>query len=187
MNVSSGKRWGGIVACLLLGACAVNGSGPDQAIESSWPVGWIDADGDCQDSETEVLIREVDGLLRWGDPEACTIASGSWRSWASDRHVTFNSLLVVPLVMPGNAEASGATGWSQDRKRTFLNDLDNLITLDVTSAEQRADAGPEKWRPHEKYWCEYAARWQLVKARYSLEMMVEEQKALEEMLAGCTD
>jgi len=187
MSVSSGKRLGGIVLCLLLGACAVNGGGPDQAIESSWPVGWIDADGDCQDSETEVLIREVDGLLRWGDPQACSIASGSWRSWANDRHVTFNSLLVVPLVMPGNAEASGAKGWPQDNKRAFLNDLENLITLDVTSAGQRADAGPDQWRPHEKYWCEYATRWQSVKERYGLDMTTAERKAVEEMLARCTD
>lgn len=187
MSVYSGRVLGGVVACLLLSACALNNGGPDNAAGSSWPIGWIDADGDCQNSETEVLIRDVDGLLRWGDPEACSIASGSWRSWASNRHVTFNALLVVPLVTPRNAEASGASGWSQEKKRAFTNDLDNLILLDITSAATRADAGPQSWRPHERYQCVYATRWQLVKERYGLSMSKEEASAISELMERCGD
>lgn len=170
-------------ALLTLAACATTGGdGADTVANTEWPVGWIDADGDCQDSETEVLIAEVDGLLQWADPEACTIASGVWRSWASDKQVPSGSVLVVPLVMPANAEASGARDWTLAQKTAFLNDLDNLIILDVASAYVRGNYGPDRWTPHVRYWCDYARRWQQVKARHGLALSEEEQGATDAMI-----
>lgn len=151
----------------------------------SWPIGWIDQDSDCQDTEVEVLVRDAAGLLQWGDPEACTIASGTWRTLAFDLALPMDSILVIPLVMPGNAEASGAKKWDKTRKREFLNDMDNLIILDVRAAQVRADLGPEAWQPHEKYRCLYATRWQQVKQHYKLKSNKAERAALETMLATC--
>lgn len=177
--------WKIVVAGFLpvaLVACAATADEAPHGAVSAWPSGWIDADGDCQDTETEVLIDEVDGLLQWGDPEACTIASGAWRSWASDRQVPPGSILVVPLVMPANAEASGARDWTMEQKTAFLNDRDNLIILDLASAYVRGNYGPDRWTPHQSYWCEYARRWQQVKARHGLVMSEEEKGATDAMI-----
>lgn len=178
------KGFRGGITGLLLAFCLA--TGPARAVDpGSWPLGWIDADGDCQDTEVEVLVRDAAGLLQWGDPEACTIAAGTWRSLAFDLALPIENILVIPLVMPGNAELAGAKSWDRARKRAFLNDLDNLIILDVSAAQKRADKGPADWQPHEKYRCLYATRWQQVKQRYALTTDEREQQALDKMLASC--
>ena len=175
------------LALLVAGGQVLAGTSVTPTVERNWPTGWLDADGDCQDTETEVLLQQPHGLIQWGDPEACTIASGNWKSWAYDREVPLGSVLVVPLIMPANADASGAGSWSQEKKKAFLNDFDNLIVLDVVSAPQRGNAGPQSWRPAPAYWCDYATRWQKVKQRYGLSMSKEEKAALLEMKQkGCT-
>ncbi len=157
-----------------------------QAVErGSWPLGWTDADGDCQDTEVEVLVRDAAGLLQWGDPEACTIATGTWRSLAIDLALPLDNILVIPLVMPDVAERDGAKKWDTERKRAFINDPDNLIILDVGAAQKRGDKGPADWQPHRKFHCLYATRWQQVKQRYQLTTDEREDAALAGMLETC--
>ena len=155
------------------------------ALAKGWPIGWLDADHDCQNTEVEVLLRDTVGLLQWGDPDACTIVSGQWVSLATGKVLPRESVLVIPLVMPGNAEDSGAAHWSKKRKRAFLNDMDNLIILDRFSARERADKGPEAWQPVADLQCQYANRWQQVKKHYKLKISEEEQHALTRMLGTC--
>lgn len=162
---------------LLLSGCAAR----DPGDRHRWPLHWLDADGDCQDTETEVLIEQADGLITWADPEACTIADGIWRTWAHNAPVTMRQLIVVPLVTPGNATLSGATGWGRQQKLHFLNDRDNLIVLDFDSMKVRGDYGPDRWVPHGRFWCEYASRWERVKQRYGLTIGAEEQGAIKYM------
>lgn len=163
-------------------ACANNGLAvSDQS--KAWPLAWQDKDGDCQDTETEVLIAQTSGLIQWASPDACAIASGQWRSWGSDHAVPLSSILVVMVVVPKNAQASGAQDWSMDEKLALMNDEENLIVLDTASAAVRANYGPDRWVPHKKYWCEYATRWRNVKQRYGLALSEEEDGATAHMMA----
>lgn len=166
----------------LLTACA-SMMQPGDTRPEPWPLVWLDVDGDCQDTETEVLISEAVGLLQWGDPDACSIAFGQWKSWSLDQALPMTAILVVALVLPEKAYQSGAEDWSREKKVEFLNDPENLIILDLASARVRANYGPDRWVPHRNYWCKYASRWQSVKKRYGLTMTEEELGATEHMKA----
>ena len=132
-----------------------------------------------------VLIKNAANLITWADPEACEIAAGAWQSWGRDAVLPLHLIWVVPLVTPGHAEQHGAENWSREQKIAFLNDQDNLIILDPVSTAERADYSPEFWTPLERFWCEYATRWQRVKQRYQLTIGEAEGKALAHMLEQC--
>lgn len=154
---------------------------------AGWSVAWTDADGDCQNTRTEVLIRDTTGLIQWADPRACEVADGRWPSWGLDVELDMATVRVVALVPPANAEQHGASEWTTEKKRHFMNDMENLITLDPVSARSRAGHGPERWIPLKRYWCEYARRWETVKQRYGLGMHEEERAALAHMKTTCPD
>lgn len=174
-----------IVSVLFVGAvvaCAQNGvESADQG--DRWPLVWLDTDGDCQNTETETLIAHTSGLIQWASPDACEIASGQWKSWASNQSVPISSVLVVMVVVPKNAQESGAQDWSMEDKLAFMNDPENLIILDTASAKVRGSYGPDRWVPHQAYWCEYATRWRSVKERYGLSLSEEENGATTHMIA----
>lgn len=179
------------VAALLLSACGDNAESPaeapadSQSLDNDWPLIWRYAEGSCQNTETRVLIENAANLITWADPEACEIASGAWQSWGRDAVLPLHLTWVVPLVTPGHAVAHGADDWSRERQIDFINDHDNLIILDPVSAKERGDLSPVAWTPLPRFWCEYASRWQRVKARYELRIEEEESKALARMLESC--
>lgn len=154
---------------------------PDEA----WPLVWLMEEGSCQNTETRVLVENAVNLITWADPEACELANGAWQSWGRDVQLPLNLTWVVPLVTPAHAEQHGAKGWTREQKIAFINDRDNLIILDTVSAKERADLSPVSWVPLERFWCEYASRWQRVKQRYGLSIEEEEGKALARMLQEC--
>jgi len=174
-----------MVSVLFVGVvvgCANKGAeSSDQ--DNRWPLAWQDTDGDCRDTETEVLIAQTSGLIKWASPDACDLASGQWKSWASNQSVPLSSVLVVMVVVPDNAQSSGAQGWSMKDKLAFMNDKENLIILDTASAKVRGNYGPDRWVPHKAYWCEYATRWRSVKERYGLALSEEEDGATAHMIA----
>lgn len=151
----------------------------------SWPLVWLVEEGSCQNTETRILVENAVNLIKWADPEACELADGAWQSWGRDAQLPLNLTWVVPLVTPAHALQHGATGWTEEQKIAFINDRDNLIILDTVSAKERADLSPVSWVPLERYWCEYATRWQRVKERYGLTVEEEEGKALARMLQEC--
>ena len=172
---------------MLLGGCD-DKPAPEAATagpKQEWPMVWLYEEGSCQNTETRVLIKNAANLITWADPEACEIAAGAWQSWGRDAVLPLHLIWVVPLVTPGHAEQHGAENWSREQKIAFLNDQDNLIILDPVSTAERADYSPEFWTPLERFWCEYATRWQRVKQRYQLTIGEAEGKALAHMLEQC--
>lgn len=155
------------------------------AADSEWPLVWRYVEGSCQNTETRVLVEHAANLITWADPEACELAAGAWQSWGRDAVLPLHMIWVVPLVTPGHAQAHGAAGWSQQQQIDFINDRDNLIILDRVSAGERGDLSPVGWTPLPRFWCDYATRWQRVKARYALRTGEEEGKALARMLESC--
>ena len=185
-----------IVLGALLGMLAGCGDTPaplaEQAVaklqpDESWPLVWLVEEGSCQNTETRVLVENVVNLITWADPQACELANGAWQSWGRDVQLPLNLTWVVPLITPVHAEQHGAKGWSREQKIAVVNDRDNLIILDTVSARERADLSPVLWVPLERFWCEYATRWQRVKERYALGMDEQERQALARMLESCPD
>jgi|GEM_PF-605384 len=158
---------------------------PTEPPAQTWPLEWLVEEGSCQNTETKILLANAINLITWADPEGCELAAGTWQGWGSDMQLPLNLTLVVPLVTPLHALEHGADDWSEEEKIAFINDHDNLIILDPVSAQERANLGPALWVPLQRYWCQYASRWQQVKQRYQLTSDSDELGALQYMLEQC--
>lgn len=153
---------------------------------------WIDADGDCQNTRAEVLIRDDDdGAVEFAETNPCRVVRGSWLDPYTG--ITFNdaSELDVDHVVPlKNAHESGAWAWTRERRREYANYLvDENHLLAVKAGENRSKGanGPETYKPPLiSYHCEYARIWIKIKTDWELEVGEDEGVALEEMLATCS-
>jgi hypothetical protein len=154
-----------------------------------WPH-WIDADGDCQNTRAEVLIRESVIDVSFTNPSACTVSSGSWLDpWTGLRFSQASDVDIDHTVALSNAHRSGGWSWTTNQKRAFANDLNNLEALrpmDDGTNSSKSDKGPEEWRPPDtRSWCRYATDWATIKVRWALTVVVAEYTAIESMLTTC--
>lgn len=158
---------------------------------------WADTDGNGCNQRDDVLLRDA-------EPDSVTVAvqgacehdvlAGTWVDPYTGRTLVFNDLKdrrqaqaiqidhVVPL---GEAWRSGASSWSDRRRRSFANDLSVLLASDGPTNAAKSDDDPAAWRPRQAYQCEYAVRWVAVKSAWSLTVDRSEAGALREMLAAC--
>lgn len=146
---------------------------------------WAHHKGRC-DAREVVLARDGRGVRR---NAACHPVRGRWYSpydgkWLkSERQVDVDH--VVPLAY---AWRSGASRWSQARRRAFANDLTRpeLIAVSHSANIAKSGQGPQSWRPQRRaYWCRYATSWITVKHHYRLFMTRREKVALLNMLRTC--
>ncbi|MCG5217044.1 HNH endonuclease family protein [Streptosporangium sp. KLBMP 9127] len=146
---------------------------------------WAHHKGRC-DAREVVLARDGRGVRR---NAACHPVKGRWYSpydgkWLkSERHVDVDHL--VPLAY---AWRSGASKWSQARRRAFANDLTRpeLITVSHSANIAKGGQGPQSWRPPRRsHWCRYATSWITVKRHYRLLVTRREKAALHNMLRTC--
>ena len=80
---------------------------------------------------------------------------------------------------------SGADDWTDERRRTFANDLAELLTVAGETNASKADQDPAAWRPKRSLQCEYAIRWVDIKFRWRLVIDTSEKRALDDMLGFC--
>ena len=146
--------------------------------------GWIDANGDCQNTRAEVLIEEslVEPVL-----DGCRVVTGRWIGpWSG---LTFEDAAEVDVdhhVPLAHAHRAGGSAWDPELKRQFSNDLENLNAISSSLNRSKGSRGPDEWLPHdETSHCEYAMQWKAVKTKYRLSIAASEQQVLDEMLASC--
>ena len=93
---------------------------------------------------------------------------------------------MVPL---REAHISGADRWTADRRRAYFNDLDfepSLIAVAGWVNGSKGARDPAGWLPpNSSYHCAYVEAWVAVKARWDLEMDLDEMDAVEGVLASC--
>lgn len=155
----------------------------------AWPH-WIDADHDCQDTRTEVLIAENYGPIGFEDDRTCEVAEGRWQCPYTGELIREVHLLDVDHLVPlANAHRSGAATWTKEQRRRYANDLEHaeqLVAVGYAANRSKGDKGPEAWLPtSEDYRCTYVRDWVTVKQRWQLGMNVAEAKAVREALAAC--
>ncbi|WP_370288996.1 HNH endonuclease family protein [Nocardioides sp.] len=164
---------------------------------SAFGSSWADVDGNGCNQRDDVLLRDaVPASARTAQQGRCDhdVLAGSWVDPYTGRRLTFTDLKapdqaqaiqidhVVPL---SEAWASGADRWSEEQRRTFANDLDNLLAVDGPTNASKSDGDPAAWRPRKGYQCAYATRWITVKSRYDLGADASEVAALRQMLDYC--
>ena len=150
----------------------------------------VDADGDCQDTGQEALVRESLSEVTFETDKRCRVETGWWHgAFTRTRVNNASELDVVHRVPLRNAHRSGGWAWPTDKKKEYANYLDaNLHLVAVTTSVNRSRGakGPEEWRPPDQvFWCEYALYWAAVKTKWELTMSGEEANAVKEMLDTC--
>lgn len=142
---------------------------------------WIDADRDSCDTRAEVLIVEAVRAPAVG--AGCSLTGGRWQSAYDGLETTDPGAFDVDHLVPlKEAWVSGASGWTDDRRRAYANDLDvpyALIAVSAASNRSKADQDPAEWLPPlEAYHCTYVADWIVTKLRWGLAIDLREYTAL---------
>ena len=158
---------------------------------------WADTDGNGCNQRDDVLLRDaVPDSVTVAEQGACDhdVLAGTWVDRYTGRTLELDDLKdqrqaqaiqidhVVPLA---EAWRSGASSWSERRRRSFANDLAVLLASDGPTNAAKGDGDPAAWRPRKAFQCEYAVRWVTVKTDWRLTVDDSEASALREMLATC--
>lgn len=156
---------------------------------SAWPH-WIDADGDCQDTRTEVLVAESEIDVTFTDGRGCEVAAGRWRCPYTDRTVTDPRELDVDHLVPlAHAHDAGAASWDRARRQAFANDLgdpDHLVAVLARANRSKGARDAAAWLPEEPgFRCEYVAAWRRIKQRWQLAESADERAAIDAALRTC--
>ena len=80
----------------------------------------------------------------------------------------------------------GARQWDDQRRRDFANDPRDLLAVGAQANFDKAFRDATAWLPpNAAFRCEFVARQIDVKAAYGLWVSRNEQRAMEDVLAGC--
>ncbi|MBB4939449.1 hypothetical protein FHR32_003754 [Streptosporangium album] len=146
---------------------------------------WAHHRGRC-DAREVVLARDGRRVRR---NAACHPVKGVWYSPYDGKWLRSEKQVDVDHVVPlAHAWRSGASKWSQARRRAFANDLTRpeLIVVSHSVNIAKGAQGPQSWRPPRRsYWCRYATSWITVKYHYRLSATGREKVALLNMLRTC--
>ncbi len=158
---------------------------PSKFDRSEWKH-WIDADGDCQDTRTEVLIRDNTGRLRYArnaDGDPCQVTAGTWICPHTGEEFRSPEQLDVDHVVPlEHAWQHGGFRWSAARREAFANDLANLEAVSARSNRSKGRLGILEWVPcMADYHPEYFRKWFAVKRKYRLHITARERKLAERL------
>ena len=162
----------------------------EKVLESGAPVaydrelygGWIDADGDCQNTRHEVLIAEstvpvtLDGM-------GCRVIAGRWEDPYTGRVFTDPLRLDIDHFIPlAEVHRSGGYAWTPGERRRYTNDLSNpytLIAVWKSANRSKGDGDPAHWLPpNQEYRCEYMKIWIDLKRHWNLSADPVEKKFL---------
>ena len=152
--------------------------------------GWIDADGDCQNTRAEVLISESSAPVTFTTSSNCTVAKGRWVDPWSGAVVTSATEVQIDHDVPlAEAWRSGAWAWTTEQRIAYANDLTDawhLNALTNSENESKSDRDPAHWKPPlQSTWCLYARAWTTIKARYGLTADQAQWDALLTMARTC--
>ena len=137
--------------------------------------GWIDADGDCQNTRAEILIRDSKGPIGL---EGCRVVSGLWELPYSGGSTTQASVIDIDHIIPLNwAHHHGGANWNRAQKVRFANDPENLLATSASANRSKGALGPGSWMPDLNQ-CDYLDRWRKLLEKYQLQPGLSDQAAL---------
>ncbi|WP_328349174.1 HNH endonuclease family protein [Streptomyces sp. NBC_00445] len=151
---------------------------------------WADADDDACDTRSEVLIDEAVKAVRQG--EDCELTGGKWLSYYDEVTLTEASGLDIDHMVPlEEAWASGATGWTDERREAYANDLGaerSLVAVTARTNRSKGGKDPARWLPPAtSAHCTYAVDWTATKLRWDLAANDKELTVLNKLVEDCPD
>lgn len=171
-----------------LDAIPVQGETRRGYVRDDWPH-WLDRNGNCRNTRTEVLIRDSLDPPRLSR-DGCHVLFGLWKdAYTGEEFRKPDDLDIDHRVPLEEAHNSGGSRWSRERKAAYANDLTDPNTLVVVSAaanRSKGSKGPEEWLPPDDgRVCPYIAAWIEVKSHWSLSMDERERVTVGTILAAC--
>ena len=150
--------------------------------------GWIDDDGDCQNTRHERLIASSIEPVKLSQ-DGCEAIRGRWNDPYTGSTYTVARELEIDHVVPLYfAWERGASHWESKKQRQFANDSANLLPVAMTVNRSKGAAGPLEWLPPAaNFVCEYLLRFSRVTIRYELALSPEEDAALEQLTSQKCD
>lgn len=150
---------------------------------------WIDADGDCQDTRQEILIRDSQVPVTYEDEKECRVATGQWTGPYTGTIITDPSQVDVDHVVAlQDAHVSGAWQWSDEQRQAFANNEGQLLATSQFGNRSKGSKGPDEWLPPlESYRCEYIEKWLAVKTSNELSLAEGELAVISYMQKICAD
>lgn len=118
----------------------------------------------------------------------CKVTRGRWRDEYSGRTLrSARSVQIDHRVALAEAWRSGASRWSESRRRGFANDTaygHSLLAASARTNQAKSAHDPASWLPARGK-CQYVARWVAVKYRWRLTVDRAEHTALSKRLKRC--
>ena len=140
---------------------------------------WIDADGDCQNTRAEILIRDSKQPVQFKSNRQCKVTSGLWVLPYTGGTVTNARQLDIDHIIPLKwAHGHGGDRWTSRQKQAFANDPENLLATYSSANRSKGAKGPDGWVPAVNR-CQYAKRWEYLLEKYDLMVLPVESDALE--------
>jgi hypothetical protein len=171
---------GGIAAALLWLVLVAGPACAEDYRRADWmPSGWEDADGDCQDTRQEVLIRDAVGPVTLS-ADGCRVVAGTWVGPYTGKTFTDPRELDIDHIVPlAEAHASGGAEWAPAKKRAFANWMPGLVAVEARANRVKGAKDPAGWMPT-THRCFYSSVWRWIKAQWGLTMDFEEHRAVAE-------
>ena len=145
---------------------------------------WADANGDCQDTRSEVLRAETKSTVKG----SCAVSVGKWLSYYDNATWTKASDVDIDHMVPlAEAWDSGARKWTASTRKAYANDLGDKRTLVAVTDnvnQSKGDKDPAQWMPSQNR-CRYLREWVAVKIRWSLKVDATEKSVLTSKAKNC--
>jgi hypothetical protein len=139
---------------------------------------WIDADGDCQDTRGEILMRDSLKPVTYHSNAKCRVIAGLWELPYIGGTETNAQQLDIDHIIPLKwAHGHGGDRWTESQKRNFANDPDNLLATSSSANRSKGAKGPDQWLPSINK-CSYAQRWEQLIEKYGLMTIAGEMEAI---------
>jgi len=140
--------------------------------------GWIDQDGDCQNTRAEILIRDSEAPVGLS---GCRVVTGLWALPYLGGFARSAAKVDIDHIIPLKwAHGHGGNEWSFKKKIEFSNDPENLITVSKRANRSKGAKGPDQWMP-ENNRCEYARKWNSLITKYRFRITNSEKSALDDV------
>ena len=148
---------------------------------------WIDEDYDCQLTNAEVLIATSRVPVTFKSSRKCKVDLGEWVDPFTNKVFLNNDDLdVMHIVGLKWAYENGAVNWSDEKRKQFANDPDNLLAVsDIENRKRRGNSFINYLPPNERYHCEFIVRFHRVVQKYGLNYPDIELRRAGELLGKC--
>lgn len=150
---------------------------------SDWMDDWPHIVDRCDLRELE--LRNYGHGVRTGDD--CYPTAGTWDGvYDTDTYDSPGDIQIDHIVPLAEANRSHSRHWDEEKRSLLAMDGTNLWPVAGSENNSKGSRDPGKWKPPNRgVWCEYAARYIIVKHSYWLSIDAAERAGLKSMLNYC--